>query len=250
MSARVYLVHNALVTILPARIGEIALPILSHRWAALDWRQIVGVLTWWRLMDLTVFAAIVLVLLALGARVLLPLLGVGMLACTLPFIAFALRGWLAARLAQRAASGHQGRFAAFARRALEGVPARVDAVAVDFVFSSVAWCTKLFAIAAVIAAVLRSSGTTDQATGSARLHAFSAAVGGELGGALPMPALAGVGPYDAGVFGVLASYHAPADLALAAALVAHGAVLASVIATGAAAYVAHLGRAVSKEGAQ
>jgi len=250
MGARIYLVHNALVTILPARIGEVALPILSHRWAALDWRQIVGVLTWWRLMDLTVFAAIVLVLLALGARVLLPLLGIGLLACTLPFIAFALRGWLAARLAARAAAGHEGRFAAFARRALEGVPARFRAVALDFVLSCIAWCSKLFAIAVVIAAMLRTlaiSGPAADAAGNERLRALTAAVGGELGGGLPLPALAGVGPYDAAIFGVLASYHTPADLALSAALVAHGAVLASVIVTGMAAYVAHVGRAVQQE---
>ena len=89
--------------------------------------------------------------------------------------------------------------------------------------------------------------TAADGAGSERLRALTAAVGGELGGALPMPALAGVGPYDAAIFGVLASYHTPADLALSAALVAHGAVLVSVIITGMAAYGAQVGRAVQQE---
>lgn len=232
-AASMFLVHNTLVTFVPARLGEAALPILAHRWAALDWRPVVGALAWWRLSDLTIVAALALALIALGATALRPLFIVAALACALPFIAFGLRQWLLRE--NRAPGGDPSSLSgvtALARRVVRGMPGAWASLARDLALGSASWMLKIAGLTLLIAPAVMSGLPVQSAPLGWPLLAASV-LAGDAAGALPLPSLGSIGPYEAGVVSGLAASGLALEPAFAAALLVHAALLASVLAGGA-----------------
>ena len=227
-AAPVFFVHNALASFLPARLGEAAMPLLARRWVGIDWAATLGALAWWRLSDLAIVAALALTLLAAGATVLAPLFAFAIGACALPFVAFALRAPLLTRL-EPAPGVIAGRVRKLLARVISGMPARPTALAADLALALTSWCAKVSAFTLLIEGVLARSGA---AVPSAPLLA-AAALAGDTAGALPMPTLGGVGPFEAGIVAGLSALDVNAAHALAIAVLLHGAVLASIAGTGA-----------------
>jgi len=240
----VFFVHNALATALPARLGDAAMPVLARRWIGADWAAAIGALAWWRLGDAAVVAALAIVLIATGAQVLAPLLVVAIGACIVPFAAFGLRRPLAQWLERRAACAPGSRALAVGLRVLRGMPQHPLALAADLALASVAWTAKIASFTVLIVGAL--PGTAGSSARWAQLAA--AALAGDVAGALPVPTIGGIGPFEAGiVLGLAALDVAPAE-ALAVSVLVHGALLASIALTGlgglvAAAVVEHERRA-------
>ena len=231
-ASAVFFVHNAVSTFVPARLGETALPLLARRWAGADWAATIGVLAWWRLGDTAVVAGLVLALLAGGARTLAPLYAFALAACALPLVVFWLRGALLRQLDRRDPAGHpHPRWANLARRMLSGMPAHAKAVAGDLVLALCAWSAKIGALVVLLQAALEVAHIAPLPTAA---HLAAAGLAGDTAGALPLPALGGIGPFEAGVvLGLDALGIQPAP-ALATAVLLHGALLASVVITGCA----------------
>ena len=242
-AAPVFFVHNALVTLLPARLGEAALPLLARRWVGVDWAGAVGALAWWRLSDLAIVAALALALLAAGATVLAPLFALALAACALPFVVFMLRASLV-RLVAPGASG--GGMRILAARMLSGMPGRLPALAADLALGVTSWSTKLAAFALLIHAVLDAAGSSIP---PAPLLA-AAALAGDTAGALPMPTLGGIGPFEAGLVLGLGALGIGATQALAIGVLLHGALLTSIVATGVVALALGLWRERAREHAR
>jgi uncharacterized membrane protein YbhN (UPF0104 family) len=227
-AAPVFFVHNALATFLPARLGEAAMPLLARRWLGIDWAATVGALAWWRLSDLAVVAALALSLLAAGASVLAPLFALALAACALPFVVFLLRGPLLRRV-RGSGSTSPGRVRRLAARMLSGMPARLRSLTADLALALISWSTKLAGFAALLhgALAVRSADVPPLTLLAA------AALAGDTAGGLPMPTLAGVGPFEAGILVGLTALGVDAARALAIGVLLHGALLASIAATGA-----------------
>ena len=228
-SAAVFFVHNGFASLLPARIGEAALPLLARRWMGIDWASVIGALTWWRLVDVAVVGAIALLLLAMGADVLAPLYVFAFAACALPLIALALRRMLL-RLGDTTMGGSATpAWRRFLRRALAGMPARAGAVSADLLLAITAWSTKLAAFSALIAGALQASMAAVPATVLPGLRQLAgAALAGDVAGALPTPSIAGVGPFEAGLVLGLQAVGIELAQALAVAVLLHAALLATI----------------------
>lgn len=240
-AAPVFLVHNALASFLPARLGEATMPLLARRWLDLDWAATVGALAWWRTSDLAVMAALALALIASGATVLAPLYALALGACAVPIIVVALRGALLRMVdAHARRSSVPARWSVLARRVLGGMPARLRAVVADLALALLAWTSKLAAFALLIRGTLRAAAET---TPPLPLLA-AAGLAGDAGGALPLPTLGGVGPFEAGIVLGLGALGIDARGALAIGVMLHGALLLSIVVTGligfaAGAWLAH-----------
>ena len=237
--APVFFVHNALATLLPARLGEAAMPLLARRWVGVDWAATVGALAWWRLSDLAVFAALVLALLAAGASVLAPLAGLTVVACTLPFVAFGLRAPLRAAIARRTA---HGKVAALALRVVDGMPAHAGALVADLGLATLAWLAKVAAFAALVHGALAAQAAATPGALPPWPLLAAAALAGDAGGALPLPTLGGIGPFEAGVVLGLTALGVDARAALAIGVTLHGGVLATIVVTGVVALAVGLAR--------
>jgi uncharacterized membrane protein YbhN (UPF0104 family) len=225
----VFFVHNALASFLPARLGEATMPLLARRWLDLDWAATVGALAWWRTSDLAVLAALALALIATGATVLAPLYALALAACAVPVVVVALRGALL-RFVDAHAPGRGGEaaWAHLTRRVLAGMPARLRAVVADLGLALLSWTTKLAAFALLMRAALQATG---EAPPPLTLLA-AAGLAGDAGGALPLPTLGGVGPFEAGIVLGLGALGVDARPAVAIGLTLHGALLLSIAATG------------------
>ena len=227
-AAPVFFVHNALATLLPARLGEAAMPLLARRWVGVDWAGTIGALAWWRLSDLAIVAALALAFLAAGATVLAPLFALALAACCLPFVVFALRRTLL-RYVERPFPAGPGRARRLLARVLGGMPARGGALAADLALAFTSWSSKLAAFALLIhGALAPSAGVLPPAPLLA-----AAALAGDTAGALPLPTLGGVGPFEAGLVLGLGALGVDASRALAIGVLLHGAVLTSIVTTGA-----------------
>jgi uncharacterized membrane protein YbhN (UPF0104 family) len=228
-STAVFFVHNALSTFLPAKLGEATMPLLARRWLDLDWAATVGALAWWRTSDLAIVAAVALALLASGATVLAPLYALAIAACALPIVVVAMRGALLRFVDAHARrpSGDAG-WARLTRRVLGGMPAHLRAVIADLALALVAWVSKLAAFALLMRGALHAAGHA-----APPLPLLGAAgLAGDVGGALPLPTLGGVGPFEAGIALGLGALGVDAREAVAIGVTLHGAVLASIVATG------------------
>ncbi len=226
--APVFFVHNALATLLPARAGEAAMPLLARRWLGMDWAATVGALAWWRLSDLAIFAGLALALLAAGATVLAPLYAAALAACGLPFAAFVLRRPLRRAIARRA----PGRaLSGLALRMLDGMPAHPHALAADLVLAACAWSAKLAAFALLLHGALGAQAAHPDPLPPWPLLA-AAGLAGDASGALPLPTLGGIGPFEAGVTAGLTALAVDPRTALALGVTLHGAILATIVVTG------------------
>lgn len=225
-AACVFFVHNALASLLPARLGEAAMPLLARRWLGVDWAATVGALAWWRLSDLAVLAALALGLLAAGATVLAPLYALALAACAVPFVAYALRSTLIGYIDSRA--HHGARWQRLLQRVLAGMPARLTALAADLSLALIAWATKLAGFALLMQGALAAAGSHVPP-----LPLLAAAgLAGDAAGGLPMPTLGGVGPFEAGIMLGLTTLGIDARGALALGITLHGALLMTIIAGG------------------
>jgi uncharacterized membrane protein YbhN (UPF0104 family) len=225
----VFLVHNALATFVPARLGEATMPLLARRWLDLDWAATVGALAWWRTSDLAVVAAVALALLASGATVLAPLYALALAACAVPVVVVMLRGALLRFVEAHARrEGGEARWARLVRRVLGGMPARLGAVMADLSLALASWTSKLGGFALLMQGALRAA-----AEPAPPLPLLAAAgLAGDAGGALPLPTVGGVGPFEAGIVLGLGALGIDARSALAIGVTLHGAVLLSIVATG------------------
>jgi uncharacterized membrane protein YbhN (UPF0104 family) len=239
--APVFFVHNALATLLPARLGEAAMPLLARRWVGVDWAATLGALAWWRLSDLAVFAALVLALLSAGASVLAPLAGLTVVACALPFVAFVLRTPLRAAIARRAT---RNRIAALLLRVLDGMPAHAGALVADLGLATFAWLAKVAGFVLLVHGALAVQAGATMSAGPLPPWPLLAAAGlaGDASGALPLPTLGGIGPFEAGVVLGLTALDVDARAALAIGVTLHGAVLATIVVTGVAGLAVGLAR--------
>jgi uncharacterized membrane protein YbhN (UPF0104 family) len=228
-AATVFVVHNARATLLPARLGEAAMPLLARRWVGVDWAATLGALAWWRLSDLAIVATLALGLLAAGATVLAPLYALALAACALPFAVFVLRAGLLRKLGAHASA--DPRWRTLLRRVLGGMPARARSLTADLALAALAWGAKLAAFAALMRGAL--GGVAPDIPPLPLLAA--AGLAGDAGGALPMPTLGGIGPFEAGIVLGLAALRIDTAAALAIGVTLHGAVLVSIVATGLAA---------------
>ena len=220
-----FFVHNALATLLPARLGEAGMPLLARRWLGMDWAATVGALAWWRVSDLAVVGAIALALLASGARVLAPLYALALATCALPLVVFAVRTPL-----MRAAAGRSARVAGLVHRVLGGMPGRWTALVADLALALMAWLTKLVAFTLLLDAGLRAVGSAGPLPQPTLVAA--AALAADAAGALPLPTVGGVGPFEGGIVLGLGALGVPAAHALGLAITLHGAVLGSIVASG------------------
>jgi uncharacterized membrane protein YbhN (UPF0104 family) len=229
--AATFFVHNGLATFLPARLGEAGMPLLARRWLGMDWAATVGVLGWWRVFDLAIVAALVLALLAAGARVLAPLYAFALAACALPVVVFAGRAAVARRLARSNA-----RLAGLASRVLAGMPRRRRAFAADLALALTGWSTKLVAFTILLHGGLLAQPGVPHDLPLPLVAA--AALAADVAGALPLPTLGGVGPFEAGIVLGLGALGVATASAVALAVTLHGAVLASIAAAALLAFVA------------
>ncbi|HTI46066.1 MAG TPA: lysylphosphatidylglycerol synthase transmembrane domain-containing protein [Casimicrobiaceae bacterium] len=228
----VFLVHNALSSFMPARLGEATMPLLARRWLGVDWAATIGALAWWRTSDLAVLAAVALALIATGATVLAPLYALALAACAVPVIVVLLRGAVLRFVdAQARRAAGDPAWARLTRRVLAGMPARLRAVLADLALAVLSWTTKLAGFAILMQAALRAIG--DNVPPLPLLAA--AGLAGDAGGALPLPTLGGVGPFEAGIVLGLGALGIDPRPALAIGVTLHGALLLSIAASGLAA---------------
>ena len=232
-AAPVFLVHNALVTFVPARLGEVAMPALAHRWAGVHWSGVVGLLAWWRLVDLSVVCMLVLALVGTGQRAFAPLLWLAVAACALPLVVFGFRARAMTALARWGDQSTPRTLPKIVRRVIHGLPGSWRAALLDVLLACLAWACKLAAVAILLGTALEPRLLSGFDRGSVSWTAIlSATIAADVAGSLPVPSFAGTGPYEAAAVAVLVAYGVTSGQALAAGLVAHGALLAGVLLSG------------------
>lgn len=219
---RLVLAHNAAVLLMPLRTGEAGYLWLVHRTWGVGWREAARSLLWWRVQDATV-------LLLLSLLLLLPLLWPASPAAR-TVLALC---WLvaAATLAPRALAGvdrvllrrHPGApagqavgGAAEAAASMPAMPCRQwREPRAGFGIALAIWSTKVLVLGALLGAL----------TGLAPEAAWRVALGGELGGVMPLQGPAGLGNYEAGAWLAAPGPRLPAGSGatlIAAVLTVHG----------------------------
>ena len=123
------------------------------------------------------------------------------------------------------------------------MPARLPALAADLGLATFAWMAKVGAFAALVHGALAAQAAlaTDDALPPWPLLA-AAGLAGDASGALPLPTLGGIGPFEAGVVLGLTALDVDAKAALAIGVTLHGAVLATIVITGVAGLLVGLAR--------
>jgi len=217
--------HNAANAVLPARIGDAALPLALRQYAGLDLMQGLGLLLVVRLSDLAVLAGFALILLGLvdiwavptGYRMPISMLG-AVLCVSVGAVPYLMRtGGL---WAGRAIGRHGQRMANVAARL--GRSSGIDLVLLTLVI----WLMLgLSAQAAAAAVGLKVDWTLTSLACVAASLAFASPVNG----------VASIGPFEAAFAGVLTSGGAPVAQAVAAAVVLH---LCALIGVGLTAFTA------------
>ena len=245
-AAPVFLVHNALVTFLPARMGEVAMPALAHRWAGVHWSGVVGLLAWWRVVDLAIICMVALALLGTGTRLFVPLLALAAAACMAPVLVFAFRARIIALLQRWSDRSPKARLAALARRVVEGVPRSWRAVVLDIALAWLAWGAKLVSIAVVLGAAIAPTPMHDSRDVSWPVI-LTATIAADVAGSLPVPSFGGTGAYEAAAVAVLSARGLSPAAALSATLVAHGVLLAGVLASGVIGLVLQASRSLRQD---
>ncbi|WP_176256890.1 lysylphosphatidylglycerol synthase domain-containing protein [Derxia lacustris] len=210
---RCLLLNNAANWLLPARAGDLGLPLLLNREAGLPRSRGLGVLLWLRLLDLQALAGIGGLAFALGAEGVARLGGLAALAgsAVAPALIRRLAPWLARRVPRLEA----------ALALLDRAPA---AFARDIALTWLAWGLKLVALGGALALL-----------GDIGLGAgLAGAIGGDLSTVLPVHAPLGAGSFETGVLLGLAPFGHPAAGLLGAAVQLHLLMLAvALAATGA-----------------
>lgn len=208
---RVFAVHNAANWLLPARTGEVSLPLQLRRHFGVPLPYGAGLLMWLRLQDLHVVATLGgLVLLAFGhdgwrwAGV--PTLLAGL---SLPAL-----GWHFAPLLTRRVPRLQ--------RVLAAAPREAGAVIRDLALSWLAWTVKLAGLGLALALLV----PLPPAAG------ILGALGGDVAAILPVHAPLGAGTYESGVLLGLLPWSPDLAAALGAAVQLHALLLCAALCGG------------------
>jgi uncharacterized membrane protein YbhN (UPF0104 family) len=223
------LVHNAAVNVVPLRGGEAAYPYLMHHRLGVPVPHALASLVWMRVQDVIVLAFVAAALwpgLADGVRI----AAAGGLAAAVLFGLHALE-----RVASR---GDPARHRTAPLRALHGA---LQALALaprhgweGWVWCVSSWGVKIVALGSLLGALAGGASFIDGCTG---------ALGGELAGVLPIQGPAGLGTYEAGVWGATALRGFTAARIAAPALAVHLLSLATAVAAGAVAHATSRRRA-------
>lgn len=216
---RLVLAHNAAVLLMPMRTGEAGYLWLVHRAWGVGWREAARSLLWWRVQDAAVLLLLVLLLLpplGLPARI--------VLATTWLVIAATLAPRAQALVERVLMRQHPGAAAGQPRNpwAGSGIAAAI-------------WTTKVLVLGALVGAL----------TGLAPEAAWRAALGGELGGVMPLQGPAGLGNYEAGAWLAAAGPRLPAAQAqalIAAVLTVHAFSVALALGAAALTHLSHARR--------
>jgi len=214
---RCLLLNNAANWLLPARAGDLGLPLLLRREAGLSRAHGVSVLLWLRLLDLHALAGIGGATFALTTTGIARLAGIGALlgAMVAPWLSRRVLAQLAPRLARRFPRIKD------ALALLDRTPA---ALRRDIALTWTAWLVKLIALGFALAQL---SGATPGA-------GLAGAIGGDLSTVLPIHAPLGAGTFESGVLLAMTPWGLPAPGLIAAAVQFHLLMLAvALAATGA-----------------
>jgi hypothetical protein len=187
---QITLLHNAAINILPMRSGEASYAFLLHRRWGVGLGDATASLLWLRLQDMMVLGVLgiaILVPAPLPWRLGFAVAAIAAAATLLP--ALVRRVHVRARWSRASTSARRARQAwhLVARVAGAFRAARGGAAAWGFAIAN--WVLKL----GIVGALLISLADLSPGAG------FSAALGGELAGVIPLQAPAGVGTYEAGV---------------------------------------------------
>lgn len=223
---RVILMHNAAVNLMPMRAGELSFPWLASRELGYPVTRAVACLLWMRLQDITVLAALGVLLwpaLAWTWRA----IGLATLVLGWILLLATLRAWSQRHPNDETTpTGFLGRLLCRLRHALlESPHHRLLA----WVLTWANWVVKLAAGAMLLASITQAN----------PFVAVAGALGGELAAIVPLQGPAGFGTYEAGVWAGMATLlgTTSADLAesIPAAIALHLCFLVCAVAAGVAA---------------
>ncbi len=209
---RIFAVHNAANWLMPARTGEVSLPLQLRRHFDVPLARGTGVLLWLRAQDLHVLATLAGIGALGSGRADLRWLGAAMLAggLCLPAIGYLLAPHLARRIPKIA-------------QLLSATPRAPRAIALDLLLSWGAWSVKLLALGAALGMLLSVS----------PWMGLLGALGGDVAAVLPIHAPLGAGTYEAGVLFGLSALRPDFSNALSAAVQLHALLLFAALAGGA-----------------
>ncbi|MEC7380396.1 MAG: lysylphosphatidylglycerol synthase transmembrane domain-containing protein [Pseudomonadota bacterium] len=229
LSLSIMLTHNVLNHLLPARVGEVSLPVLLRQHLGVDLARGTAALVWFRLLDLHAllfiaacavafswdsFPGLVAIGPGLSATVLLLVVGAFAL---LPVLLFVLLG-RGVRTSTKTTSAQKGLIS----RLSEGVPTTFGEFLLSWLWTSLTWLVKLLTLAWLLATLLDIS----------LLAAAVGVAGGELTAVLPVHAPGGFGTYAAGIVTALLPFAVDTNRAIAAAANTHLLLFASALVSG------------------
>lgn len=203
---RLLLQHNALVTLLPLRTGEIAFPALMSSYFGVPVQRSVPGLLWLRALDLYVLVGIAVVLVAPIAASTAAALALAWIAS--PIVAFVYRRRLARRVVPAAGGG---RVVNLLASLVAAVPDSGRELLENIALTLLNWTIKLAVFAWVI---------LEFSTASYRAS-LAGAIGGEAVAVLPIQGFAGFGTYEAGVVAAMHPYGVSVSTALTGAANLH-----------------------------
>lgn len=212
---RLTLLHNALNNLLPMRTGELSFPLLMARYFTIPAAHSIGVLLWFRLLDLhtlALFAGIALGGFFWGA------LSAGLIALlwlSLLWPLWRLAPVMSRWLAQRPAS----RLQQILSQAFMALPTEGKPFIRAWLLTLLNWLVKLGVFAWILLLFIPTASAI----------AWLAAIGADLSSILPVHGIAGMGSFEAGALAVLVPLGVPWDKALQGAINLHIFVLASAL---------------------
>ncbi|MGD9887724.1 MAG: lysylphosphatidylglycerol synthase domain-containing protein [Halothiobacillaceae bacterium] len=199
--------HNLWNNLLPMRAGELSFPLLMRQKFGTDPAYALAGLFWIRLIDAQVLAALALGSLLWLAKIELLALLLVLVALFAPFVFWALRHKLSARVASMRA----GKLHTLFDKALTGLPRDRAHFARGVLLTWANWLVKLAALAWVLRQFAPMTWTA----------AGLGVLGGEVTSVLPIHAPGGFGTYEAGMLAALLPQGLNLELASMAAINTH-----------------------------
>lgn len=217
-SLSIVLNHNAWNNLLPARLGEVSLPLLLNQAFQISGLSSVAALLWFRLLDVFVLLSLA----GLSASIyffspgspLLMILGllVSILFGTLPIFATLIINQIRPRFKTKSAPEEsESRMIRIKRKLIDSLPTRSGILFSSLILTWLNWVLKLFALALVFSVLSDLS----------FLYGVFAILGGELTSILPLHGPGGLGTYAAGMLISLQFLGIQSDSILSAAANAH-----------------------------
>lgn len=214
----VMLTHNVLNHLLPARVGEVSLPVLLRQQFAVDLMRGSAALVWLRVLDLHCLLMVGLCagILSSGGMPSLQFLnhyaiGAGFAVLLAGFAALPIVVFLVLRSDRWQPLAQNKRINSLAQRLLAGIPNSRREFFVSWFWTWMTWLVKLLTLAWLLSALLGLS-----------LGAAAVGVtGGELTAVLPVHAPGGFGTYAAGIVAALLPFSLDSAAAFAAAAITH-----------------------------